>query len=124
MAKILIIDDVTGVRRSIAGILERAGHEVLEAEDGAEGVALAAIERPDLVLVDMLMPQKDGLETLDALNAALPGLKTIAMSGGGSLVGADDALSVAAERASARMRKPFETGELAECVKTLLGEAA
>lgn len=122
MARILVIDDVPGVRRSIAALLTRAGHEVSQAEDGKAGVEAARRDKPDLVMVDMLMPEQDGVETLDQLRASGLAGAYIAMSGGGSLVGADDALSVAEPIADAVVRKPFENLELVALVDRLTGD--
>jgi CheY-like chemotaxis protein len=126
MAKVIVIDDVPGVRRSIAALLSRAGHDVSEAPDGAAGVDAARQTRPDVALVDMLMPEQDGIETLDILKSQRLAGSCVAMSGGGSLVGADDALAYAAPLADAVMRKPFESQDLIDLVNRLAseGEAA
>jgi CheY-like chemotaxis protein len=120
MAKILVIDDVPGVRRSIVGVLTRAGHEVEEAGDGLAGVELARRARPDLALVDMLMPEQDGLETLDQLRQEGLCGALVAMSGGGALVGAQDALAAATHHADASMNKPFENADLLALVSKLV----
>jgi len=124
MARILVIDDVPGVRRSIVALLGRAGHEVREAADGKAGVEAARDFRPDVALVDMLMPEQDGIETLHALRADTLAAKCVAMSGGGSLVGAEDALSAAASHADATMQKPFESNELTTLIDQLTGKEA
>ncbi len=64
MAKILVIDDDTKIRGLISGILERAGHTILEAVNGLEGLSVAAGEHPDLVICDLMMPVMGGLETI------------------------------------------------------------
>jgi CheY-like chemotaxis protein len=112
MARVLIIDDVPGVRRSITALLNRAGHEVCEAADGKAGLEAAARFRPDIALVDMLMPEQDGVETLEGLREAGLARACVAMSGGGSLVGADDALTAAGPLADAVVRKPFDSAAL------------
>lgn len=122
MARVLVIDDVPGVRRSIAALLSRAGHEVCEASDGRSGVEMAREVRPDVALVDMLMPEQDGLETIEMLRAQSLARACVAMSGGGSLVGAADALAAAGALADASVRKPFESDELIELVDRLSGE--
>lgn len=122
MAKVLIIDDVPGVRRSIAGVLSRAGHHIEEAADGVEGVEVARRTRPDIAVVDMLMPQQDGLETLEQLRSGGLVRKLIAVSGGGALIGAEDALSASRHLADATLRKPFENDELIALVNSLGGE--
>ncbi len=67
MAKILIVDDSGMSRRALRRILELAGHEVLEAEDGMLALERYALERPDVVLLDMTMRGMHGLEVLDHL---------------------------------------------------------
>lgn len=119
MARVLVIDDVPGVRRSIIALLSRAGHDVCEAGDGKAGVEAAMRVRPDVALVDMLMPEQDGLETLEVLKTQKLAGACIAMSGGGSLVGADDALSAAEAMSDATLRKPFESTDLVDLVDRL-----
>lgn len=124
MARILVIDDVPGVRRSIAALLSRAGHEVSEAADGVAGVETARRLKPDVALVDMLMPEQDGIETLEALRRDRLARACVAMSGGGSLVQADDALAAAGPLADAIVRKPFESEELIGLINELAGDGA
>lgn len=124
MARILVIDDVPGVRRSIAALLSRAGHEVSEAADGVAGVETARRLKPDVALVDMLMPEQDGIETIEALRRERLARACVAMSGGGSLVQADDALAAAGPLADAIVRKPFESEELVGLVDELTGDGA
>ena len=64
MAKILIIDDDASMRRTVGRILTRAGHEVAEAPDGVEGFKLFRTNRPDIVVTDIFMPNKEGIETI------------------------------------------------------------
>jgi CheY-like chemotaxis protein len=120
MARILVIDDVAGVRRSIGSVLRRGGHDVIEASDGNEGERLARTGRPDLVIVDLLMPARDGLDTIDGIRAAGVKCPVLAVSGGGALVDAADALAAATHVADATLRKPFETEDLLETVDRLL----
>lgn len=125
MAKILVIDDVGGVRRSIVAILQRNGHVVEEAADGAEGLRKAEISRPDLVVTDMLMPGIDGIEVIERLRALPNGraVKVLAVSGGGSLVPKEEALIVAERLADAVLPKPFDNAELNAAVSALVGSA-
>lgn len=67
--KILIIEDEEAVRKSLATTLEKEGFKVFSAENGEEGLQIALKEHPDLILLDILMPKKDGLEVLKELRA-------------------------------------------------------
>ncbi len=62
MARILIVDDSTTELKQLAGVLERHGHQVIAASTGKEGVALAGLEQPDLVLMDVVMPEVNGFQ--------------------------------------------------------------
>ena len=67
MARVLVIDDEPDVRWLLRLSLERAGHEVLLAEDGLRGVAMAQRQRPDAIVLDLMMPVMDGYGVLEAL---------------------------------------------------------
>lgn len=67
MAKILIVDDSGLARRTMRRILEPAGHEVIEAQDGISGIEMYFLEKPDLVMLDMTMPDMHGLHVLEKL---------------------------------------------------------
>ncbi len=69
MARILVVDDSPDVRLALATILEDAGHDVVEAEDGEQVFDLAISERPDLVLLDVMMPRVNGFDALATLKA-------------------------------------------------------
>jgi len=88
MAHILVVDDDSMDRSLLRLALESEGHQVEEARDGVEGVALAHDGRPDLVITDIFMPNKDGLEVIRELRAAYPALKIITISGDSRLQGA------------------------------------
>lgn len=81
MAHILVIDDDTQVRRLISTILEREGHLVTQASDGASGLAQFHLHPADLVITDIFMPEKDGLQTIRELSRICLGLPIIAISG-------------------------------------------
>jgi CheY-like chemotaxis protein len=120
MNRVLVIDDVGGVRRTIAAILRREGYEVLEAKDGQEGLAMAREHGPAIVITDLLMPQVDGIEVIEGLaRAGGKRPKVLAISGGGSLVGAEEALGMAEGLADATLRKPFEAEELTQALAAL-----
>jgi len=69
LARILVVDDSPDVRLALATILEDAGHEIVEAEDGDQVFDLAISENPDLVLLDVMMPRVNGFDALAALKA-------------------------------------------------------
>lgn len=82
---ILIVDDQDDIRRSLTGILEDEGYQVLTADNGSNAIELAREEMPDLVLLDIWMPGLDGLQTLERLKALLPDLTVVMMSGHGTI---------------------------------------
>ena len=81
MALILIVDDEPGVRRFLRKCLVGAGHNVLEAADGIEAVDRLHLSPVDLVLLDLVMPHREGLETLGIIREQYANIKVIAMSG-------------------------------------------
>ena len=121
MAQILVIDDEEMLRRTL---LERAGHTVVEAEDGKHGLAQFEVQRPDLVLTDIIMPNCEGVETIGEMRRQAPDLPIIAMSGGGSR-GGDLFLTLAEQLgASATLSKPIRQAELVAAVDAALKPAA
>ncbi|HTH46601.1 MAG TPA: response regulator [Candidatus Limnocylindria bacterium] len=101
------MDDDDGIRKPLALFLSVCGYEVESAEDGSDALELFQQQPFDLVILDLIMPEKEGLETLMDLRRIQPRLKIIAMSGGGRIE-AGDYLELA-ERlgAVATMEKPF-----------------
>jgi CheY-like chemotaxis protein len=83
MARILLIDDDTEVRTALSLILNRFGHKVIEARDGKEGMELFLGANADVVITDIVMPEKEGLEVLKEMRQMRPLVKVIAISGGG-----------------------------------------
>ena len=118
--KLLVIDDDEQMRVLLRQVMEWAGHEVVEAADGREGTRLQRQHRADLVITDLIMPEQEGLETITALRRDYPGLKIIAISGGGR-IGPEAYLPAARELGADRVfSKPFDVRELAETVRELL----
>ncbi|MDH3279699.1 MAG: response regulator [Gammaproteobacteria bacterium] len=119
MAKILFVEDDEIVRYALCKYLRRAGHEIIEAQDGAVALKLAADERFDIVITDIIMPTVEGVELIMRLNQSHPQLPIIAISAGGR-VGRGEYLSVAADLgASATMAKPVDEEELLRLIGTL-----
>jgi CheY-like chemotaxis protein len=81
MARILIIDDDAEMRQLLADLVTAVGHEVFLAADGAEGLRVLQEKAPHLIITDIVMPKKDGLEVLLEIRSRNPRPKTIAMSG-------------------------------------------
>ncbi|HXV86404.1 MAG TPA: response regulator [Gemmatimonadales bacterium] len=121
MADILVVDDEESVRSSIARTLALAGHSVTEAASGLEALNLVGTKPFALALVDVYMPQMDGLELIPKLLIQVPALKVVAMSGG-MYGGKGVDLLRAAERAGAvkSLTKPFGMEELEEVLGELL----
>jgi len=118
MANLLVIDDDPAVREAVSQSLAASGYSVVQAEDGVVGIAQLSHNDVDLVLVDIVMPRKEGIETIQEIRLARPSLKIVAMSG---CPFRDLYLSVACKLgADAVLTKPFETAELRDTVKALL----
>lgn len=120
MAQILLIDDMKGVRRAVSAVLKRAGHAIVEADDGGAGLELLKSQRFDLVITDMLMPTHDGMEVLLFLEQQPNRPRVLAISGGGSQVLAEEALMLARSKADATLAKPFDNADLLAVVDRLL----
>jgi len=115
------MDDDHVLRGALRAVLEAAGYDVTEAADGAAGLRLYRERGADLVLVDIFMPERDGLEVIRALRAHVPGPKIVAMSGRGQ-IGQLDVLQTAAAFGAARtLRKPFEPRALVNAIRELVG---
>jgi CheY-like chemotaxis protein len=121
MPRILVIDDNEDVRGVVCGVLESEGYDAIRAADGAQGVRMQRESRAALVITDIFMPDKEGLETIRDLRHEFPDLKIIAMSGGGSRVEAASSLAAAKEfGAQAVLQKPFEPSALLKTVHEVL----
>lgn len=120
MAAILIIDDEELVRYSLRKLLDPLGHEITEAENGAEGLAMVR-ERPfDLVITDIIMPEKEGLETVTELHRSHPDLDVIVISGGGRTGNKDYLRMAKGLGAKHALMKPFRAETLIEAVDDCL----
>jgi DNA-binding NtrC family response regulator len=121
MARILVIDDQPQIRDNCREALEDAGHTVMVAADGREGVKLYQREPVDLVILDLYMPELDGLATIQALRAATPRLPIIAMSGGGAIGQATNFLDIARALGAVRtFEKPIRLDALLAMVADVL----
>lgn len=116
---ILVIDDSDQERALIRKMLEGDGHEVREAASGEDGIALAASLSPALVICDLMMPGKDGFETVREILRRTPGAKIIAVSG--VLFGTADHATMAERLGlAAVIEKPFRPAQLLDVVRDVL----
>ena len=123
MARILVIDDDVQVRGAVRRILERAGHTVEDVGNGDAGLQ-AHRERPaDLIITDIFMPERDGIETVRQLRRESPQVKIIVISGGDRTQTMDLRKDAELLGAARSLRKPFELSELVQAVGELLGES-
>ena len=125
MARILIIDDEPQIRSMLRLMLERVGYEVAEAPDGIEGIRRYRENPADLIITDLIMPNKDGIGMIIDLKKEFPKVKIIAMSGGG--VNRPEGYLDGAKKlgATRTLTKPIDRDEMLKAVKeTLKGPAA
>ena len=121
MSRVLVIDDNEDMRELLRLVLTHAGYEVELAHDGEAGVRAQRARPADLVITDIFMPNRDGFETIVELRSAHPGVKLVAVSGGGSRFSGEGYLAAArAAGADAALPKPFEQEELLRTVRRLL----
>lgn len=120
MVRILVVDDEDLVRFSVRQMLEDEGHQVEEAADGVEGMAKIESGPFDLMVTDIVMPRKEGLETIAEAKRVQPDLRIIAISGGGP-VGQFNYLDLAKQfGADAVLAKPFKKQDLVAVVSAVL----
>ena len=123
-ARILIIDDDDALRATMRDMLEDAGFDVLDAANGARGIAVLEKAPVDLVITDILMPEKEGIETIREIRQRYPDVKVIAASGGGqtgNVTFLDLAKKLGAHEV---MEKPIHMDPLVDTVRKLLNAPA
>ena len=116
---ILLIDDEKHFRAVIKQVLSRAGYDVVEAANGVEGINCFNEKPADMIITDIIMPEKEGIETIIELKKAHPSLKLIAMSGGG-WYGTDIDFDMAKRLGARTLDKPFALQELLDLIDELL----
>lgn len=122
MKQILVIEDDKVLRETICEILLNDEYKISEAFNGEMGIQMIENETYDLVITDILMPQKDGLEVIMSLKKSGISTKIIAISGGGRVL-AKDYLNIAKKFGCDEViEKPFEINELIEKVKKVLNK--
>jgi DNA-binding response OmpR family regulator len=123
MAVILLVDDDDQFRDMVKAMLERQGHEVDTAGNGIDAMKRYRARPPDLVITDLIMPDKDGLETIRELRRASPGIRIVAMSGGGRSSPTTYLKMASDMGAVVVLPKPFSNQQLSEAVRTALSSA-
>ncbi len=123
MKHVLVVDDDEFVRVSLKEILERAGHSTELAVNGDDAMDKIDRRKPDVIFLDIVMPEKEGMETLLELKRVSPEIKIIMISGGGSFHDTND-YYMAAELfgADAVLKKPLRGSTVLEALETILSK--
>ena len=120
MARILVIDDDIQILEMLRQTLEREGYEVIDARDGKEGIRFYREAPTDLIITDIVMPKKEGVETIMELKRDFPDVKIIAISGGGR-IGPENYLQIAKSLGAMHtFTKPIGREKLLAAVRELL----
>ena len=124
MMKILIVDDEPHMRLLVSAMLESPEHELLTAENGNDALTILRREQIDLVITDLVMPEKNGIDLILEIRQLAPNAKIIAMSGGGGLNGRFDYLPLATLIGAGNIvKKPFKREELCAAISTVVGQS-
>ncbi len=120
--KILVVDDEPNIVLSLEFLMKQAGFQVRTASDGEVALAAIAAEQPDLMLLDVMMPRKNGYEVCQAVcaNPDWKGIRIIMLTAKGREVEREKGLALGADD---YITKPFSTQEVVERVRELLAEA-
>ena len=116
MSKILLIDDDREVRLSILTVLKSVGHYVLDYDSAIDAMRAVTENEFDIAIIDILMPDVDGLELINQLNKERPNIKMIAISGDGNTLKKSYLPAARAFGAMATLEKPFEAEALIAAV--------
>lgn len=119
MKKVLVVDDEVFIRKMIEVRLKAAGVAVIEAENGIEGVKMASSERPDLIIMDVMMPKMDGFQACESIrsNPDISGTPILMLTARGQMVDVERAMALGILE---YITKPFSPKELAEKVLGIL----
>jgi len=117
--RVLIIDDEVQFRTMLREFLQSSGYEVAEAANGDEGVKLFFEKPADMVISDIIMPEKEGIETVMEIKQQFPNAKVIVVSGGG-WYGTDLDFDMAEKIGALTLKKPFGLQELSDAIQKLL----
>lgn len=118
--RILVVDDDDQLREMLRKMLEKAGYEVIEASDGKEALNLQEKSPSDLMITDIIMPEKEGIDTIMDFRMNYPQVRIIAMSGGGR-IGPTEYLDMAEKLgADKTFAKPFSSKAMLATIRDLL----
>ena len=121
MSKILIVDDEKNIRNILCESLKREAHDIYEASSGQEATDILDANPIDLMITDLVMPGKTGLDLIMEIKEKIPDLNIIAISGGGGINGRFDYLPIAQLiGANNIIRKPFSVADIKKMVSELL----
>ena len=119
---VLVIEDYADTRELICAMLRKAGYQVIEAEDGVEGLLKASFSYPDLVILDLVLPEMDGVETLRRIHQ-MPKLSRTPIFVVSALLTQEVEADARAAGCTEVFSKPFEIGELLDRVRASIGRA-
>lgn len=120
MADVIVIDDDPTILIVLTSMLKKAGHTVRSAVSGTEGLRLFSQQKPDLLITDIIMPKKDGMEIIAEIRRTARDVKIIAISGGADFI-PDHYLDTAQLFGAQRiLKKPFTLEDLTAAIDSLL----
>ena len=117
---VLVVDDEDSITLSLRHLMKREGYQVSVARDGEEALAAVAADPPDLMLLDVMIPKRDGYDVCQTIraNPAWAGVRIVMVSARGRDIEVEKGLALGAD---AYVTKPFSTRELAQMVRDLIG---
>jgi CheY-like chemotaxis protein len=116
MSLILVVDDEPDFRETVRRLLEIEGHEVIEAASGDDGIEKFRALAPDLIVIDIFMPNKTGIETILQIRAESPSVRIIAVSGSGGIATGDFLETAKSVGADQTLAKPFRAQQLVKAI--------
>lgn len=123
MVRILIVDDEPSVRDMVVAMIEPTGYQVIEAGNGAEACTACKEVSVDLIITDIVMPVKNGIDLIMEVKKEYPDISVIAMSGGGGITGRYDYLEIAKlVGAKNILKKPFDMADLRSAVDNIFNK--
>lgn len=120
---ILLVDDHDDVRESLSEVLSHSGHNVTEASDGVQADEFLEKNKYDVIVTDIMMPNKTGFDLITETKEKNPKMKIIAISGGGNYLTSDLTKHLASMRADKALSKPFMPEQILEAIKEVTSES-